>query len=78
LGEGLFQPLHDSRKFHPVFRLDVEPKLVRAKPEAPDLESEAERSFPENPGKESGGPWQAEDLLPVVDLGADLIPHPLR
>jgi hypothetical protein len=77
LGEGLFQPLHDGRKFHPVLRLNVKPNLVRAKPEAPDLESEAERGFPENPGKKSGGPGQAEDLFPVVDLGADLIPHSL-
>jgi hypothetical protein len=45
--------------------------------EAPDLESEAERGFPENPEKESGGLWLAEDALPVVDFGADLIPYAL-
>jgi hypothetical protein len=77
LGEGLFQPLHDNRKLQPVLRLDVEPKLIRPKLEAPGLESEAERSFPKNPGKESGGPGQAENLLPVVDLGANFIPNAL-
>jgi hypothetical protein len=77
LGEGLFQPLHDNRKLQPVIRLDVEPKLVRAKLEAPDLKSEAEHGFPENPGKKSGGPGQAEDLLPVVDLGVNFVPNVL-
>jgi hypothetical protein len=77
LGEGLFQPLHDGRKLQPIFRFDVEPKLVRFKMEAPDLESEAERGFPKNPGKESGGLGQAEDLLPVVNLGSNFVPDPL-
>jgi hypothetical protein len=54
-----------------------ERKLVRSKPEVPDPESEAERGFPENPRKESGGLWPAEDMLPVVDFGANCVPNAL-
>ena len=77
LGEGLLQPLHNLRQIHPVLRLNVEPKLVGAKIKAPNLESKAESGFLKNPGKESGGLWQAEDALPVVDFGANFIPNAL-
>jgi hypothetical protein len=35
-GEGLLQPLHNNRKLHSVFRLDVERQPVRVKMDAPE------------------------------------------
>jgi hypothetical protein len=77
LGEGLLHPLHDFRQRHPVLRLDVErqPDILDA--EAPNLEGEAERGFPEDLAEEGGGFGEAKEGLPVVDSGAYFIPNAL-
>jgi hypothetical protein len=74
LSEGLFQPLHNSRKLQPVFGLDEKANPVSLNAETPNLKGEADHGFLENPEKESGGPGLVEKGLPVVDAGARFIP----
>jgi hypothetical protein len=56
LGEHLLHPLHNLRQGKSVLRLDVKRKLVILKPEAPDLEREAEHRFLEDPVEQGRRP----------------------
>jgi hypothetical protein len=86
LGEHLFQPLHDSRKFQPVRRFNVKRQPVIRKTQPANLENKPEFRLPEYPGEQyqgfigdrprSAGP-QAEQRFPVVDAGMDFVTHPL-
>jgi hypothetical protein len=77
LGEHLLQPLHDSRKFKPVRRLDIEAQPVIFKTERADLEFKP----PLRPAKDLGKKRQSrripEQRFPVVDTGTDFVPYPL-
>jgi hypothetical protein len=77
LGEGLLDPLHNRRKLQPVFRLDVEAEPIILQAQGAHGEYEPEFRFPKYLVKERQGFGAAEQRLPIVDLGADLIPHPL-
>jgi hypothetical protein len=77
LGKGLFDPLHNSRKLHPVFGLDIESEPIILKAQGAHCEYELKFRLLEHLTKERQGPGMAEQRLPIVDAGADLIPHPL-
>jgi hypothetical protein len=77
LGEGLFDPLHNSRKFHPVLRLDIESEPVILQAQGAHGEHEPELRRLKHLVKERQGFGSAKQRFPIVDLGADLIPRPL-
>jgi hypothetical protein len=77
LGKHLFHPLHNGRKRKPVLGLDVKANPVGLDTEASDLEGETEHGFPKDPYEKGGGPGPAEDGLPVIDAGVNLIPNAL-
>jgi hypothetical protein len=73
----LLHLLHNSRKRKPILGLDVKANPVSLNAEASDLEGETEHGFPEHPVEKGDGPGLAEEGLPVVDVGANLIPNAL-
>jgi hypothetical protein len=77
LGEGLFDPLHNRRKFHPVFRLYVEAEPIILQAQGAQGEYEPKLRLLKHLVKELQGLGLAEQRLPIVELGADLIPRPL-
>jgi hypothetical protein len=77
LGEGLLDPLHNNRKLQPTLRLDIKGEPVILKPQIAHRKYEPKLRLKEDPVKERQGLRAAEQRFPIVDLGADLIPHPL-
>jgi hypothetical protein len=77
LGKHLLQPLHDRRKLQPIRRLDIKHQPVIRKAQMANLENKPEGRLPEHPGKDRQSCITPEQGFPVVDAGADLIPHPL-
>jgi hypothetical protein len=77
LGEHLFQPLLDSRKFQPIRRLDIKRQPVIDKTQSPNFEDKPEFRLTEHPGKQRQGFAATEQRFPVVDAGTDFVPHPL-
>jgi hypothetical protein len=77
LSEGLFDPLHNDRKLHPVLWLYVKSEPVILKAQGAHSEHEPVLCRLEHLDKERQGLGIAEQRFPVVDLGAYLIPRPL-
>jgi hypothetical protein len=77
LGEHLLQPLHDSRKFQSVRRLNVKRQPVVYKTQSANLENKPKLGFTKHPGKQRQGLKPPKQRFPIVDAGADFIPHPL-
>jgi hypothetical protein len=76
-GEYLLHPFHDFREFKPVFRLQVKRQPVILNTHAAQSKDEPEFRFQKHPGKEGSGFGGTEQGFPVVDAGADAVPHPL-
>jgi hypothetical protein len=77
LRECLLQPLHDSGKFKPIFRLDIKRKPVILKARGADLEDKPMFRLMEHPVENHPDFRDAEQWFPVVDLGADFVPDTL-
>jgi hypothetical protein len=77
LGEGLLHPLHYFRELQPVFRLDIKRKQIALKTPSPNLEDKPQLRFPKHLVKNLPGLLLLEQRFPVVDLGADFVPHTL-
>jgi hypothetical protein len=75
--KGLFDPLHNGRKLHPVLRFDVKGEPIILKAQGADCEHEPELRLPEHLVKKSQGPGMTEQRFPIVDTGADCIPRVL-
>jgi hypothetical protein len=61
----------------PAFRLDVKSNFIGGKMEQADLEGETQHGFPKDLYKKAGGPGLAEEGLPVIDAGVNLMPDTL-
>jgi hypothetical protein len=77
LGEGLLDPLHDSRKLQSVLRLYVEAEPIILQAQGAYREHEPEPRLPEHLVKEGQSLRAAEQRLPIVDAGAYFIPNAL-
>jgi hypothetical protein len=77
LCKGLFQPLHDCGQFQSIRRLNVKRQPVILKTQPADFESKPAFRLLENPGKQYQGFKPTEQRFPVVDAGANFVPHPL-
>jgi hypothetical protein len=77
LREGLLHPLHYFGKPQPVLRLDIKRKPAALKTQAADLEYKPKSRLMEHTGENLPGFRDEEQRFPVVDLGADLVPHTL-
>jgi hypothetical protein len=77
LREGLLHPLHYIRKLQPVFRLDIKREQIALKSQSLNLEGKSLLRFPKHLVKNLPGRIFAKQGFPVVDLGADFVPHTL-
>jgi hypothetical protein len=77
LGKRLLQPLHDSGKFQPVLRLDVNPQLIILKTQAANLKDKPKFRLTEHPVENIPNLLFPEQRFPIVDLGADFVPNTL-
>jgi hypothetical protein len=77
LGKYLFQPFHNSRKFHPLRRLDIKLKPILSKTQSPNLENEAHAGLLEDLCKQAPCPRGTEEGFPIVDTGMDFVPDSL-
>jgi hypothetical protein len=77
LGKGLLHPLHYIRQFQPVFRPDIKPEQITLKTQSPNLEGKPDFRLMEHPAKNRPGLFSPEQWFPVVDAGADFVPHTL-
>jgi hypothetical protein len=73
----LLQPLHDSGKFQPVLRPDIKPQLILFKTQAANLKDKPKFGLVKHPVENRPDLTFLEQGFPVVDLGADFIPHTL-
>jgi hypothetical protein len=77
LREGLLHPLHYFGKLQPVFRLDIKREQIALKAPPLNLEDKPKSRLTEYLLKNLPGRILAEQGFPVVDLGADFVPHTL-
>jgi hypothetical protein len=77
LRKGLLHPLHYIRQFQPIRRPDIKPEQITLKTQALNIEGKPKFRLMEHLLKNLPGRILAEQGFPVVDLGADLVPHTL-
>jgi hypothetical protein len=77
LREGLLHPLHYVGKLEPIFRLDIKREQIALKTQALNLEGKPKFRLVEHLLKNLPGRILAKQGFPVVDLGADFVPHTL-
>jgi hypothetical protein len=77
LRKYLLHPLHDVRQFQPVLRLDVKRKPVILKMQMANPEDEPKHGLAEDLFEDPQRPVAAEEGFPVIDAGADFVPHSL-
>jgi hypothetical protein len=77
LREGLLHPLHYIRELQPILRPDIKLQQITFKTQSLNLEGKPKFRLVEHLLKNLPGLFFLEQEFPVVNLGADFVPHTL-